>query len=522
MRSETSFRKPFLTKALPDLRRTSRADVILLALWFSLNLVLLCFHEPWRDEAEAFMIARGYGPVGLWRQLSSEGQPLLWFLVLFLPAKLGIPFRLIGVISLLVCAAAVIRFLRVSPLPKPLTWLILFSPLFMYYNPVISRNYCLALLLCVQLIRLRRSRRPRPLALGVTAALLFQTHLMLAGVALGVTLKLLVGWISSRRKRIWAPEIQADAPGTVWGAGGGMALTIDKEYLKGFVVALGGLVLLVLEMLPAFHVIVESFQYRQLYSFREQGMLIFRTLYQFKDARVYPFIVFVVFLIPVMLSIPRIYILYEEIRAGRGGSSDKGIRAAGWLFTTWLGIAVYFYIAIYVRVSNHMQLSLCLMMILLIAVCTAPRARYAGYLFLLLCLLGVPRLCVSAYSDLTGAYSQSSAMAEYIREEVPKDAVITVKSDYYYTPVAARFSSRKGPLFLDLGTGERYVNYVWGFSYPEADLAAALKENAGSPVYYLTAYAYDLLTSENEMELVFSADGDTITDEKYYLYRVKQ
>ena len=139
MRSETPFRKTFLTKALPDLRRASRADVILLALWFALNLVLLCFHEPWRDEAEAFMIARSYGPAGLWQQLSSEGQPLLWFLVLFLPAKLGIPFRLIGVISLLVCAAAVIRFLRVSPLPKPLTWLILFSPLFMYYNPALAQ-----------------------------------------------------------------------------------------------------------------------------------------------------------------------------------------------------------------------------------------------------------------------------------------------------------------------------------------------------------------------------------------------
>ena len=502
MRSETPFRKTFLTKALPDLRRASRSDVILLALWFALNLVLLCFHEPWRDEAEAFMIARSCGPAGLWQQLSSEGQPLLWFLVLFLPAKLGIPFRLIGVISLLVCAAAVIRFLRVSPLPRPLTWLILFSPLFMYYNPVISRNYCLALLLCVQLIGIRRSRRPRPLALGVTAALLFQTHLMLAGVALGVTLELLVGWVSCRRKRVLAPEIQA--------------------YLKGFVVALAGFVFLVLEMLPAFHVIVESLQYRQLYSFREQGMLVFRTLYQFKDAWVYPFIVFVVFLIPVMISIPRIYMIYETIRAERGGTSGKGLRAAGWLLTVWLGIAVYFYIAIYVRVANHMQLSLCLMMILLVAVCTAPRARYASYLFLLLCLLGVPRLCVSAYSDLTGAYSQSSAMAEYIREEVPKDAVITVKSDYYYTPVAARFSSRRGPLFLDLGTGERYVNYVWGFSYPEADLVAALKENAGSPVYYLTAYAYDHMTSENEMELVFSADGDTITDEKYYLYRVKQ
>ena len=106
----------------------------------------------------------------------------------------------------------------------------------------------------------------------------------------------------------------------------------------------------------------------------------------------------------------------------------------------------------------------------------------------------MPRLFIFAFADLSGAYSQSSAMAEYIREEIPEDAVTTVKSDYYYTPVVARFrslrrafqkaeafggaaipagekedisgiavipSGGKTPVFLDLGTGGRYVNYVW-------------------------------------------------------------
>lgn len=537
---------------LQALSRAGQADVILLTVWFALNLVLLCLHEPWRDEAEAFMIAREYGLGEIWRQLSSEGQPLLWFLILLVPAKLGVPFRLAGLISLFVCAAAAARFLRVSPLPKPLTWIILFSPLFTYYNPVISRSYCIALLLCVHLIGIRRSRRPRPVALGVAAALLFQTHLMLSGVALGCTLELLAGCIAGRAKRRLPPDSPGDLPGL-------MRRPADRQYLAGFLIALSGLILLILEMLPTFHVLIESVQYRQLYSFREQGMLVFRTLYQFRDARVSPFIVFLVFLLPAMLTVPQVFALPVAMRSDRGEAAGRkrfrGIRPAGWLLTTWLGIAVYFYIAIYIRVANHMQLSLCLMMILLVAVCTAPRFRYPGYIFVFLCVLGMPRLFISAFADLSGAYSQSSAMAEYIREEIPEDAVITVKSDYYYTPVAARFrslrrafrkaeafggaaipegekedisgiteipSGGKTPVFLDLGTGGRYVNYVWDHNYPEPDLEAAKKKSAGRPVYYLTAYAYDLLASEEEMELVFAADGDTVTDERYYLYLVKQ
>ena len=212
---------------LQALSRAGQADVILLTVWFALNLVLLCLHEPWRDEAEAFMIAREYGLGEIWRQLSSEGQPLLWFLILLVPAKLGVPFRLAGLISLFVCAAAAARFLRVSPLPKPLTWIILFSPLFTYYNPVISRSYCIALLLCVHLIGIRRSRRPRPVALGVAAALLFQTHLMLSGVALGCTLELLAGCIAGRAKRRLPPDSPGDLPGL-------MRRPADRQYLAGF------------------------------------------------------------------------------------------------------------------------------------------------------------------------------------------------------------------------------------------------------------------------------------------------
>ena len=53
-----------------------------LFLYLAVNAVLILNHESWRDEAQAWQIARQSGLKELFEQLKYEGHPCLWYLVL--------------------------------------------------------------------------------------------------------------------------------------------------------------------------------------------------------------------------------------------------------------------------------------------------------------------------------------------------------------------------------------------------------------------------------------------------------
>lgn len=57
-------------------------------------IVVMCFHEPWFDEAQSWLIARDCS----WHDLllvrpHYEGHPPLWWLLLAIPARLGVPYE---------------------------------------------------------------------------------------------------------------------------------------------------------------------------------------------------------------------------------------------------------------------------------------------------------------------------------------------------------------------------------------------------------------------------------------------
>lgn len=112
-----------------------------------LLFALLCFHEPWYDEAQAWLIARDAS----FREMlfvipHYEGHPPLWFLLLSVFAKAGADFTwTIRLLSLVINAAAVAILLFRAPFPRIVRLLLPFTYFLFYQHGVICRPYSLLL-----------------------------------------------------------------------------------------------------------------------------------------------------------------------------------------------------------------------------------------------------------------------------------------------------------------------------------------------------------------------------------------
>ena len=88
---------------------------LLLVLYVSLHLFLILHHEAFRDEAQAWTIAKNTTLSELFADLSIEGHPCLWFLIIRPFAKLGMSYRYFGMISLVFMGISAALFLYLAP-----------------------------------------------------------------------------------------------------------------------------------------------------------------------------------------------------------------------------------------------------------------------------------------------------------------------------------------------------------------------------------------------------------------------
>jgi hypothetical protein len=104
----------------------------------------IAHHEPWVDEAQAWLLARDSNLLELWTKLLRyEGSPGLWHTLLYFCIRLGVPYAGINVISGLAGLAAVCILLWHAPFPLLIRVLLPFSFFLSYQYAVIARNYAL-------------------------------------------------------------------------------------------------------------------------------------------------------------------------------------------------------------------------------------------------------------------------------------------------------------------------------------------------------------------------------------------
>jgi hypothetical protein len=165
-------------------------------------------HEPWFDEAQAWLIARDNSLVSLLVSgVRYEGAPALWHLVLFAAQRLGFPYGGLWLISSALCAGGAALILYRAPFPLWLRLGLTFSYFIAYQYAAVARSYALDVLFTPLLALLYPDRATRPLAyggvLGLIAATNAHSFVFAAAVALEWAFAL-KGRLLALKPRAWA------------------------------------------------------------------------------------------------------------------------------------------------------------------------------------------------------------------------------------------------------------------------------------------------------------------------------
>lgn len=106
-----------------------------------LSLWLIYIHEPWRDEAQSWLLVRDTGFLELLAQLRYEGHPFLWYIICRPFAKLGFPYITQAILHLpfVLGIAAIICFN--SSLKSVFNALVLAGTSMFYTTNAFARTY---------------------------------------------------------------------------------------------------------------------------------------------------------------------------------------------------------------------------------------------------------------------------------------------------------------------------------------------------------------------------------------------
>ncbi|MDO4803772.1 MAG: hypothetical protein Q4A32_03010 [Lachnospiraceae bacterium] len=188
-------------------------EVIPYVLFFGIlilfNIIMMLRHEAWRDEAQAWLMAKQLSPISLLDELSYEGHPCLWFYLLMPFAKAGLPFVTLNIVSIVVMAVVIVLIGAAAPFDRISRMLFAASPLCIYAFSAISRSYCLVALLLVLLAMADRRRYEHPVSFCILIALLVQTHIVMIGMCFALCACHFFGSIFLYRRKKGAGEADA-------------------------------------------------------------------------------------------------------------------------------------------------------------------------------------------------------------------------------------------------------------------------------------------------------------------------
>lgn len=151
-----------------------------------LNIWFLRIHEPYRDEAQVWLIARDFGPLSIFKVLALEGHPFLWYYLVMPFAKLGFPYVTIRILSTVLMAAAILIIAYKSPFFIPVRMGIILSAMCLYRYPSFGRNYSLYVLLITLICCFYSKRHDRPMRYLLAVSALIQTHALAVGFSFGL------------------------------------------------------------------------------------------------------------------------------------------------------------------------------------------------------------------------------------------------------------------------------------------------------------------------------------------------
>jgi len=181
-------------------------EYITLILFGCLLAFAIPFHEPWADEAQAWMLARSLTVWQLFHTyLRYEGSPGLWHLLLWLLVRLHVSYTGMHWVCGLIAFGGISVLVLCSPLPRWIKLVLPFTYFLAFQYAVVARSYVLVPLLLFSIAALwDRS----PVLVAFLLGLLANTAGHAAAIAIGFSL---LYWIKRRhsatRSQLWKAAV---------------------------------------------------------------------------------------------------------------------------------------------------------------------------------------------------------------------------------------------------------------------------------------------------------------------------
>ncbi|MBR1444173.1 MAG: hypothetical protein IJ583_11665, partial [Firmicutes bacterium] len=400
------------------------------------SFVLAIRHEPWGDEAQTWLMARELSFGELFEMAKYEGHPVLWVYMIKFFQNLGAGYFVQEVLSLIISNAGLAILHFKSGINKVLKCIIAFSPIMIFWYPVVARNYCLVVFFLFLTAYFYKDRYAKPIRYNVAIFFLFNSHVLMS-VFCSCLLFLEIIDIALAIKNK-SRDVKREIAGLVIGILGGISLIIQ----------VGGSV-----SQSSTVVSTAKYDYYGLYDIIMDGLIrSTQCLVIFKSEMSY------VIFTPVVLIIS-IFILFFIAKHKRQlfilvVSAGFIMLVLNFIYTnSEQKTAINILIVIFclwvmnydekkeIKIKNVNSRTAITVLLALLLITTYP----GGY-------------TATIFKDLFGSFSHSKETAEFINENIDDDVVILSADDFICLPIELYTENKK---FWNFYTDDYYTYIEW-------------------------------------------------------------
>ena len=466
--------------------------ILLIAVYAVINGILLYFHEPWIDEAQAWLIARDLSFWEIPSQMHYEGHPCLWHWILYPFAHMGLPYITINIVSFVITLAATAFMVWKAPFPIWVKALFALSPCLTYFYPVLARSYCLMPPILFAMAYYYPSRMTHPCRYTLLIALLVQTHIIMEIMALMLSVLLLIEYACDTYKtRNYRKAV---------------------HYILALLIPLASAIFLLYILRD-----VESSSAFEIKQIGIGNIIAFLSLHKL--------VVFTAIMLLVAAVLKRSMTAYAV----------TAIVVASLCFQLWIYIAAWY-------INDHRYAAAFLMIMWAFWIIQDERneqregrtsrhknaiwaSRVCNIILPLLLAVFIEKLLPLEEFDIRMPYSNAEDAAKFIKTNIPKDAILLTDEQHIGTAVIPYLDQ---PKMLYCPTMEEFSFTTWNgnelikISYDEFKKRMEIYENSEVPVYLLSfgslSHVSDHRFSE-DYELVYKSEA-TAKHENYEIYKI--
>lgn len=188
------------------IEKYSKAIIFVNILLFAfITFIIMLNHQPWSDEANAWLIAKWFNFINLIKIEHYDGHFFLWHSILMPLAKNNLFYPMsMYILNWIFCVLAIIVLNTKSPFSLLQKFLITFSCPFVYYWASVGRCYGLAIFILFIILSMWKDRLKYPVIIPVLL-LLFTNTSVLSAIG-GITLNILYLFdLQKNKKRCFIP-----------------------------------------------------------------------------------------------------------------------------------------------------------------------------------------------------------------------------------------------------------------------------------------------------------------------------